>query len=494
MLTEHLLSDYFMIILGAALLCGVIITKFSSRLGVPSLVLFIALGMLMGSDAYGFIDVRSLEEVQIVGIIALVIILFEGGLHTNWTTIRPVIGTAVSLATVTVFLTSAVLALFAYLILDLSMLEAMLLGALVGSTDAAAVFATLKGKPINERLGATMEGEAGANDPMAVFLTLAAIELLLDTSSSPAFMIGSFFWQMLAGAGLGLLIGWMASQAINRINLDATGLYPIFTLAVALVTYSVTEFVFASGFLAVYVCALVIGNSPLTHRYTISRFHEGLAWVSQIVMFVILGLVVIPGEIFSWSIIWTGLLLSMILMFVARPLAVFLSTLGMGYNLQERIFLSWAGLRGAVPIVLAIFPIVAGVEVAEELFHVVFFIVLTSAVLQGATMTPAAEKLGVTGPKKDMPHYSFELVNIGRADAKFVEFYAAPYTPAVGHKAGDLPLPEGAEVNALLRGDDLINVTEETVIEPNDFLYILVPKHKQQEVKKVLLPKKNKGD
>ncbi|SFE90000.1 potassium/proton antiporter [Alteribacillus iranensis] len=492
MLTANMFSDYFTFIVGAFLVAGVLVARFSSKLGLPSLILFISLGMVMGPDGLGLLNVSNVELAQLIGIISLVIILFEGGLHTDWTTIRPVMKTAISLATLTVFLTSAILSLFTYFILDLSIIEAFLLGALVGSTDAAAVFATLKGRNINKRLGSAMEGEAGVNDPMAVFLTLSAIQLLASQHNNIWFMIGSFFWQMLAGVAIGVIIGRIASLCINHINMDTGGMYPIFTLSTAFLTYGAAQFSQASGFLAVYVCALVIGNQDLTNRYTISRFHEGLAWIGQITMFVILGLLVYPHEIFSWQVVWTGLLLSVCLMFIARPIAVFLSTIKMGYTIREKLFLSWAGLRGAVPIVLATYPIVAGVENSSVYFNIVFFIVLTSALLQGASISWVAEKLSLTGEKKKFPYHSLELLTIGNADAKLVEFHVTEKTTMKGKKIKELPLPGDTAVNALVRDGDVTPITDDTMIEEGDLLYILVSNKHKEELKVMLGTKKEK--
>ncbi|WP_100398130.1 potassium/proton antiporter [Bacillus sp. FJAT-44742] len=492
MLTSNFISDYMVLFIGLILALGVIVTKFSSRLGIPSLIFFIGLGMALGTNGIGFINLTDVEYVQVIGIVALVIILFEGGIHTNWSTVRPVIGTAISLATVTVLLTSVILAFFAYWILDLTLFEAFLLGALVGSTDAAAVFATLKGKNIKARLGAAMEGESGANDPMAVFLTLAAIELITIENNDYLFMVGAFFWQMLFGVVLGLVFGKGASLLINRINIDISGMYPIFAISFAFITYSAAEFSQASGLLAVYVAALVIGNSELAYRYTISRFQEGLAWMAQIVMFVILGLLASPQDIFSWYVIWTGLLLSICLMFVARPVAVFISTIGLKYEVNERLFLSWAGLRGAVPIVLATFPIAVGVENSQLFFNVVFFIVITSVLIQGYSINWVAEKLKVTGAKKKFPHHSWELVNIGKANAKLVEFIVSEETDVAGKKVKDIKLPEETVFNALVREERLVDINEHTIVREDDSLYFLIPNEKIEELKKGLARKKRR--
>ncbi len=348
-------NDAFVLIGALLLISGVLVAKFSTRLGLPALVLFILVGMLIGSDGLGLIHFDNAETAQLIGILALVIILFEGGLQTKWSTVKSVAAPSLSLATLGVVLTSAIVGVAAMLIFDITWFEAFLFGAIVGSTDAAAVFAALKERNIKAKMGATLEAESGTNDPMAVFLTLGFIELILADDMSIFMLIPNFFWQMGVGLGLGFAIGKIASFAINRINLESSGLYPIFSVAFALLTYSVTAFIDGSGFLAVYVAALVIGNSELTYRYSIFQFNEGFAWMAQILMFIILGLLAFPGQLFTLDVMAAGLFLSFILMFVARPVAVFLSTLGMKYTLKEKTFISWAGLRGAVPIVLATF-------------------------------------------------------------------------------------------------------------------------------------------
>jgi cell volume regulation protein A len=481
-----------LVLLGALLLIsGVLVAKFSNRLGLPSLVLFILVGMLLGSDGLGFVYFDNAYIAQIIGIFALVIILFEGGLQTKYSTVKSVIVPSVSLATLGVLLTSAIVGWSAYLIFDVTLLEGMLFGAIVGSTDAAAVFATLKERNIKAKMGATLEAESGTNDPMAVFLTISFIELISIPETSIWLLVPSFFWQMGIGLAVGLAVGKLASVSINRINLDSSGLYPIFSVAFALLTFGMASIIGASGFLAVYVAALVIGNSELTYRYSIFQFNEGFAWMAQILMFILLGLLVFPGQLFSLGIILEGLLLSFILMFVARPVAVFLSTIGMKYTLKEKTFLSWAGLRGAVPIVLATFPIVAGLDNAQFFFNVVFFVVLSSALVQGSTISWLAKKLHLTGPKKDNPHHSLELISMGKANAEMVQYKTNADSAIVGKKLHEIAFPNKANISAIVRDEKLITPYGETEIQEGDFLYILVSTRYKEDLKKVLEAKKD---
>ncbi|SDH83052.1 potassium/proton antiporter, CPA1 family [Alteribacillus persepolensis] len=478
--------DYFVLLAALLLIVGVSVTKFSSRLGMPSLVLFILVGMLIGSDGLGIIYFDNAEQAQLVGIIALVIILFEGGMQTKWSTIRQVVWPSVSLATAGVLLTSLIVGFTAHYIVGLPWIEALLLGAIVGSTDAAAVFASLKERNISTKVGATMEAESGTNDPMAVFLTLTFIELITLTEPNYWLLFSSFFWQMGIGLVIGLLLGKVASISINHINLDSSGLYPIFTLSFALLTYSAASLLNASGFLAVYVAALIIGNSELTYRHSIFRFNEGFAWMAQILMFIILGLLAFPEQILSASVIGSGLLLSAVLILVARPVATFLSTIGMKYTLNEKIFLSWAGLRGAVPIVLATFAISADVESGQMIFNVVFFIVLTSALIQGSSLSFVAKKLGLSGPKKETPHHSLELISIGKANAEIIEFKTDENTPIVGQKLQDIEFPDSVLVSAIVRDENLVTPYGETEIKEDDFLYILVSRKEKNKLRKML--------
>lgn len=486
MIGEVFNPDYLILLAALLLIIGVLTTKTSSRLGVPALVLFMLLGMVVGSDGIGLISFDNAKVAQLIGIVALVIILFEGGLQTKWTTVKPVIKPSLSLATLGVLLTSAIVALAAKLILDVTWLEAFLFGAIVGSTDAAAVFAVLKGQNIRERLGATLEAESGTNDPMAVFLTLAFIQLILADEPNYFILIGNFFWQMGVGLLLGFGIGKLAAWAINRINLDSSGLYPVFALAFALLTYSVTAMVNASGLLAVYVAALVIGNSDLTYRHSIFRFNEGFAWMMQILMFVILGLLVFPGQLLTVEIIISGLLLSFILIVVARPVAVFLSTIGMKFEFKERLFLSWAGLRGAVPIVLATFPMIAGIAISPMFFNVVFFVVLTSALIQGSTISYLAEKLGLNGPNIATSPHSLELVSIGKANAEIIEFVVSNDNIIRDKKVMEIEFPKKVLINAIIREGRLITPRGKTTIKPGDTLYILTSKESKKELMKLL--------
>ncbi|PWU68226.1 potassium/proton antiporter [Gracilibacillus dipsosauri] len=485
---DHLIlsSEHFIFVVALLLIIGVLATKISTKLGVPALILFIIVGMLSGSEGLGFIYFDNAKVAQLIGVIALVIILFEGGLQTKFSTVKSVAKPALSLATIGVLLTTSIVAVAAKLIMDISWFEAFLFGSIVGSTDAAAVFSVLKGQNIKERLGATLEVESGSNDPMAVFLTVSFIEILTIDDPSYIMMIGSFFWQM----GMGLLIGWilgkLAVNAINRVNLDSSGLYPVFAVSFALLAYSITDFIGASGLLAVYLSAMIIGNTDLTYRYSILKFNEGFAWIMQILMFVILGLLVFPSQLFTLDVIWKGLILAGTLILVARPIAVLLSITKMGFKWREKLFLSWAGLRGAVPIVLATFPMIAEVENSQMIFNVVFFVVMTSTLLQGSTISTFAEKLKLTGPTKVEPSHTLELVSIGKANAEIIEYVVNEESFVKGSRIKEIDFPDDVLINAIIREEDLITPSGDSQIEVGDILYILTSKRSKKALNKLL--------
>jgi len=297
---------------------------------------------------------------------------------------------------------------------------------------------------------------------------------------------------MFVGVVLGLAFGKLAVWGLNRINLDSGGLYPVFAIAFSLLTYGITAFFQGSGLLAVYISAIIIGNSDIAFRHSIFRFSEGLAWMMQITMFVILGLLVFPNELFTAANLLNGILISLILILIARPVAVYLSTIKMNYNHRERIFLSWAGLKGAVPIVLATFPLLANVDGSHEIFNVVFFVVLISCLVQGSTITQLAEKLNLVGPKLSEPTHSLELISLGKADAEMLEYRMEADAEIVGKSLLDIPFPPGSLVNAIIREDKLIPPTGNTVLEGGDFLYILAPR-KHKKIIKELLSKKNEA-
>ncbi|MFD1361259.1 potassium/proton antiporter [Lentibacillus salinarum] len=485
----------FVLLFALMLLVGVFTTKFSARLGLPSLVLFLFVGMLLNE----FIYFENVELTQLIGIIALIIILFEGGTQTKWNNMRPVLAPAGVLATIGVLLTAVMTGFAAYYILGLTMLEGMLFGAIVGSTDAAAVFSVLGSKNIHKRLTATLEAESGTNDPMAVFLTVAFIEMIQIPDSTIWTAVGSFFVQMGVGLIFGLLLGKLSVMVINKITLDVSGMYPLLALGSAIFTYGITDYVGGSGFLAVYVMAVLVGNSDLMHKFAIVRFNEGFAWMMQIIMFIFLGMLVFPSDLIKVG--WQGILLAIILMFVARPVATFLCMIFFKYNLKEQLFLSWTGLKGAVPIVLATYPIVADVENAYVIFNAVFFVVLISALVQGSTLSPLASALGLTAEGHDFDPSGFEMINLGNTNSEIIKLPIGKTAPVVHSTLTDITLPDDTLVIGIVRDEDLITPSGDTAIEAGDTLFVLSEKEKRTNVREVFLgkkarkekPKKKKG-
>jgi len=462
------------------LLVGVLATKFSSRLGLPALILFLLAGMFLNRFFY----FENVHLTQFIGTLALIIILFDGGTQTKWEKIKPVLVPSLSLATFGVFITTVITGVAAMYILDFSLLEGLLLGAIVGSTDAAAVFSVLGNKNFKKRLTATLELESGSNDPMAVFLTVSLIEMILMPDMSIWSAVGNLFLQMGLGLVVGLVLGKSTVVVINSIKLDISGLYPVFAMGAAILTFAATDYLGGSGLLAVYVMAVFVGNSDLMYRFSILRFNEGFAWMMQIVMFTLLGLLVFPKQL--TQIIWEGLLIALILMVIARPIAVFLSMIFMKYDLRQKLFISWAGLKGAVPIVLATYPIMAGIESSNLLFNTVFFVVFLSALVQGSTLSWLAEKLKLTGEADDS-NATIELINLGNTDSDILKVTIPSQSPAVGLSLIDLTLPEDTLIIGITRNKKLLTPTGTSVIEKGDTLFVLCEKENRQRVKVLLL-------
>lgn len=465
-----------LLVFGALLLAGVVTTKLASRMGVPSLILFILVGMVLGSDITGLIYFDDAWMAQFVGTLALVVILFEGGLQTQWKHLRRVAVPASSLATVGVLVTVAVTGLLVWAVLDLGFPEAMLIGAIVGSTDAAAVFAVIGGQNIRSRLKTTLEAESGANDPMAVLLTLLMLGWVQTGPPNIWQALGFLAMQMGVGLVAGLVLGKLAAWAVPRLRLEASGLYPILLLGTAVFTFAATSWVGGSGFVAVYVLAVLLGGLDLPYRQSILRFHEGSAWLAQMSMFFILGLLVFPRQL--TPVVVPGLVIAGGLMLLARPLAVWVSTLGMGFTRNERLLLSWAGLRGAVPIVLATFPMLAGIPHSNLIFNVVFFVVLTSALIQGATISKLAERLGLVEGAAVTQPMTLELVAMEKLDVDMVELTLPAGSPTEGKRLAELSLPEKITVSALLRDGQVITPRGSTQLRAGDNLFILA--HKKQ--------------
>ena len=469
----ELTAENIVLVGSLLLLLSVMAGKTSYEFGVPVLIFFLAIGMLAGSEGLGGIYFDDSKIAQFVGVVCLNVILFFGGLSTHWSSTKPILWQGVTLSTVGVLLTALTLGLFVYWITDFHIYEALLLGSIVSSTDAAAVFSLLRSKrlTLTSNLRPTLELESGSNDPMAYVLTILFLGLVKDPEKEFVSVIPFFFSQMLIGGLAGFGFGWLSKQVINRIRLDYDGLYPVLVIGLMYLTFAATDFINGNGFLAVYLCALYLGNQDLIHKNTIMNMFDGLAWLAQIILFLTLGLLVFPSHILP--VFWVGLLISGFLIIVARPLSVFLSLLPFRMKPRRRVYIAWVGLRGAVPIVFATYPMLAGIEKADMIFNIVFFISVTSVLIQGTSLPAVARWLHVALPESVRPENKPELLPPELTKAAMKEIEIPPGGYAVGKKIVELTFPKSAIIAMIKRGDKYITPNGSTVLEANDTLIVL---------------------
>jgi cell volume regulation protein A len=461
-----------MLLAGVLLLLGIASSKFSARLGVPVLVLFLSVGMLAGSEGLGRIPFEDYALANSIGSVALALILFDGGLRTPLQAVRRVWQPALALSTVGVLLTSLITGLAAARVLGLPLLQGLLVGSIVGSTDAAAVFSVLRssGLRLPERLTATLEVESGANDPMAIFLTLGLVGLITGSADSPLALLWLFLGQFGVGTLAGLLVGRLATWAVNRVNLDTPGLYPLLALAFALVAFGAAAVLGGSGFLAVYIAGIVLGSSSIVFRRGIFSFHDAIAWLAQIVLFVMLGLLSFPSRLLAVA--WEGLLIALVLILVARPLAVWASVWPFRFRRRELTFLSWVGLKGAVPITLATFPLLAGVPKSGQIFNAVFFVVLLSALSQGWSLPLVARWLHIGRPAEPSPAVSVEIHALRQVDGEIVDYTVQPGSLVAGLQLRELALPDGVLVSLIVRGQEVVMPRGSSTLLPGDHVFV----------------------
>jgi potassium/hydrogen antiporter len=460
------------LVVGLLLAAGLAASLAAGRVRVPGLVLVLALGMAIGSDGAGWIDFGDFELARQIGVVALAFILFEGGLSAGFGEIRPVLGTSIALATVGTVLTAAGTAVAAGLLFDLGTLEALLLGSTVAATDAAAVFAVLRGSTLRRRLARTLEGESGINDPIAILLVIGCIEAIQQPDFGALDAIWLVVRELAVGAAVGLAAAAIAVLFLRRVRLPSAGLYPVASIATAALAFGGAQSAHGSGFLAAFLAGLVLGTASTPARRTIVTFHEGLGWIAQLGLFLTLGLLVFPAELDDIAL--KGAAIAIVTAVLARPAAAVIATLGSGYVLRERLMLGWAGLRGGTPIVFATFPVTAGIDEGMLMFNVAFFVVLLSTVLQGTTIEPVARILRVTSEEAALPAPLVEPVLLNRLGAEVVQFPVRPGDAVVGHPVRELGLPREALLNVIVRGQRAIPPRGSTVIEAGDQLHVIV--------------------
>lgn len=468
------------LLVGGVLAFSLLIALVTARMSVPTLVVFLAIGMLLGADGVGHIQFNNVELARVVGIAGLALILFEGGLSTSWRRLREVAIPALTLSTIGVIITALAVGYAAHYLFDLGWGTSLLLGAVISSTDAAAVFATLRFTSIKRRLARTLEAETGGNDPMAIALTVGLISWI----QQPAYNLADLSLLLLQQLGIGLVVGvalgGAAMWVFSRLPTSIGAFAPVASVAACALSFGVAGILGGSGFLAVYIVGLAIGSTPSRYRSQLTSFHEGLAFLAQVFLFVVLGLLVMPHELLP--IAGASILLTLLLIFLVRPLAVLLVTPKMGFNYRDKALLGWAGLRGAVPIVLGTIVLSAEVAHAETIFNIVFFVVLVSALIQGTTLEWVATKLGViekVSKDADGKEINYDTV------LQRVQFDVSSGNSIIGSRINELGLPAKAKLVKVRRGSVTIKPDERTVINMRDRLTVSIPQSRIPELEDV---------
>ncbi|PTU32524.1 potassium/proton antiporter [Stenotrophobium rhamnosiphilum] len=479
---------------GLLFLVSILATVITPRLGVPLLFVFIIIGMIAGEDGPGNIHFADFRLTNLAGTAALAVILFDGGMRTSFKTFRVGLGPALSLATVGVLITMLVVGWLSSVVLDLPLAQGMLLGAIVSSTDAAAVFSLLSNRTVslNSRVTSVLEIESGTNDPMAVFLTLGVIAYLQspDTFTAQQFLF-LLVEHMGIGGVLGLAGGWLLARALNRLQLNES-LYPVFALFSCFLLFGLTALLGGSGFLAVYLAGLLVGNRKVRALASIRRFHDGIAWMAQIGMFLILGLLVSPHKLLTIAL--PALLIGLVLILAARPLAVVISLLPFRFPWREQAFISWVGLRGSVPIVLATFPWIAGIENAGLIFNIAFFIVLVSLLLQGWSVPLAAQMLKLYIPRTGARVKRLEVDLPGQSGYEIVSYKLPVDSSHIGRRPKELPIRDHSRIIAVTRSGHLLSYREWGVLQAGDFVSLLVAETDLERLDTVFKAKRQRAD
>jgi potassium/hydrogen antiporter len=480
--------DFVLLVGAGVVLSAIVAVRLSTRTGLPSLLLYLGLGLLLGEDAIG-IYFNDDALAQVLGLGALVVILAEGGLTTSWNLVRPAIPVASALATIGVGVSVLVTALAAYSFLDVSWQVAVLVGAIVSSTDAAAVFSVLRTLRLPPRPAGILEAESGFNDAPVVILVIALSEPPSDVPGVLP-LLGLLVMELVGGAALGLGIGWLGAQGLRRVALPASGLYPLAVLALAVGSYAAATTLHLSGFLAVYLTSLVLGNSRLSHGTATRSFAEGIAWLAQIGLFVMLGLLATPREL--GAVVLPALGVGLVLLLIARPLSVVLSSVWFRLPWREQAFLSWAGLRGAVPIVVATIPVTAGVAGSERIFNLVFVLVVVFTLVQGPTLPWIARRLGLV---QDMAadDMGIESAPLAHLRADLLEVRVPPESRLHGVEIFELRLPRGASVTLVVRDGQSFVPDSRTVLRTGDELLIVATEQVRDRVERRLRAVSQRG-
>ncbi len=461
------------LLLASLVILGAFSTKLASRSGIPILLVFLGIGMIVGSDVLGLIDFGDAALAQQIANVALIFVLFEAGFSTKRTALRSTFGPSLTLATVGIAVTSAVLGVAVHFLLGLDWAYSLLIGSIVSSTDAAAVITIMRQRPVQSRVSSTLEVESAANDPMAILLTVTMIEIVSGHAGNIPLFLLELAWK-LAG---GILLGWLASKAgvflFDRLRADSRSYYHVLAFGAALFVFGLGEIVRSSGIIAVFFCGYWLGNAEFSYKRGVSHFIEGLSTLSNMAIFLLLGLLVFPRSVLPmWK---EGLILAGLMIFIARPVAVFLSTLFFRYTLRERLFLIWGGIKGAVPIVLATYPAAAGLPGSEYVFNVVFFAVFTSCLFQGTTIGWVARALGLSVAARPPALYSVELLSRGRLEVDMVEVGIERGGRADGRTLAEIALPRSLVVSSIVRGERIITPRGDTRFQPDDLVFVLAP-------------------
>jgi cell volume regulation protein A len=464
-------SGYVILVAGGLLAASVYASLVAARLRLPALLLFLAVGMAAGSDGAGWVAFDDYSLAREIGTVALALILFDGGLRAGLSQVRGVLRPSLRLAVGGTVMVAVVTAVAAVALFQLPVLEALLLGSIIASTDSAAVFGLLRGSTLNRRLVRTLEGEAGFNDPVALVLVIGFMEWIRRPDFGLVDMTVLALRELLLGALCGYLVARFAVPAFLRLRASSSGIYPVASLAVGALAYGTAATLHGSTLLAVYLAALILGDAPIPGRQTIAVFHDGLAWVAQIGLFLALGLLVFPSHL--GAVAPQGVALGLVVVLIARPLATLVATAGEGFSLREKVVLSCAGLRGAAPVVFATYPVASGIPGSEVLFDIVFFAVIVSALLQGLTFEPLARKLGLTTNSPMLPRPLVEFGGARRLGTELIEYPVTALDGVVGRRVRDLGLPLGFSLVVIVRGDQGIPPAGATRLKAGDTLHLL---------------------